>query len=399
MPHLMFTKSFTQQEPLPEEAIENAVAILRTGRLFRYNTDGEAGDAALLEQEFAAYMGKKFCLACSSCGSSIYMALKVAGVQKGDTVLCNAFTLAPVPGALENSGAQPVFVEIEENNYTIDLADLERKAAQYKSRYLLLSHMRGHIADMDAVMDICQRHGIVLIEDCAHTMGAHWNNKKSGSFGAIGCFSTQTYKHMNSGEGGLLVTDNEEYMAKAIILSGSYMLYEKHLSRPDATVFDKINLDVPNYSSRMDNLRACLLRVQLRDLETQCQRWKDLYGALAAELGNTPNIVLPKRSPKEDFVPSSLQFSIENSQPHTIRKFLETCEQRGVHIKWFGEPKPIGFTSSYKTWKYLGLNQTLPKTDAILAKLCDIRLPLTFTVQDCTLLGQIIHQTAQEILA
>lgn len=399
MPELMFTKSFTQQEPLPEEAIENAVALLRTGRLFRYNTDAEAGDAALLEQEFAAYMGKKFCLACSSCGSALYMALKVAGVQKGDTVLCNAFTLAPVPGALENSGAQPVFVEIEENNYTIDLADLERKAAQYKSRYLLLSHMRGHIADMDAVMDICQRHGIVLIEDCAHTMGAHWNNKKSGSFGAIACFSTQTYKHMNSGEGGLLVTDNQEYLAKAIILSGSYMLYEKHLSRPDKSVFEKIALDVPNYSSRMDNLRACLLRVQLRSIEKQCQRWKDLYHALAAELTQTPNIVLPNRSPKEDFVPSSLQFSIEKSTPQNIRQFLETCEQRGVHIKWFGEPKPIGFTSSYKTWKYLGLTEALPKTDAILAKLCDIRLPLTFTVQDCTLIGQIIHQTAKEILA
>ncbi len=398
MPDLIFKKSFTQQEPLPEDAIEAAIAILKTGRLFRYNTDTDAGDAALLEKEFAEYMGRKFCLACSSCGSAMYLALKVAGVQKGDAVLCNAFTLAPVPGALENSGAKPIFVEIEENNYTIDLTDLEKKAIQHKAKYLLLSHMRGHIADMDTIMDICNKHGILLIEDCAHTMGASWNNQKSGSFGAISCFSTQTYKHMNSGEGGLLVTDNEEFLAKAIILSGSYMLYEKHLSRPDKAVFEKIALDMPNYSSRMDNLRACLLRVQLRTLEKQCQRWKDLYKALAGELTNTPNIILPKRSPKEDFVPSSLQFTIENSSPQQIKNFLEKNEKHGVHIKWFGEAKPIGFTSSYKTWKYLGLNDSLPKTDSILAKLCDIRLPLTFNVQDCEQIGKIIDFVARETL-
>ena len=398
MSSLVFKKDFTQQEPLPQRAIEAAVKILQTGKLFRYNTEaGEAGETALLEQEFAKYIGKKYCLACSSCGSAIYLALKIAGIKKGDKVLCNAFTLAPVPGALDNVGAETILVEIEEDNYTIDLADLESKAHESKAKFLLLSHMRGHIPDMDALMALCNKLGILVIEDCAHTMGASCNGKKSGSFGQISCFSTQTYKHMNSGEGGLLVTDNEDFIAKAIMLSGSYMLYEKHLSRPSLEVFEKIRLDTPNYSSRMDNLRASLLRVQLEDLQTQCQRWKDLYSTLATELKGTRPLRLPARSAKEDFVPSSIQFILDNATPEQIKQFLASCESKGVHIKWFGEPRPLGFTSSYKTWRYLGNKQSLPKTDAILAKLCDMRLPLTFNPQDCKEIADIIKQSITEV--
>ena len=100
-----FTKDFTLQEPICDEGIEKAIEILKSGKLHRYNVEpGEKGEAAILEEEFAAYMGKKYCLACASCGSAMYLALKSAGVKPGDKVLCNAYTLAPVPGAIENSG-------------------------------------------------------------------------------------------------------------------------------------------------------------------------------------------------------------------------------------------------------------------------------------------------------
>ena len=104
-------------------------------------------------------------------------------------------------------------------------------------------------------------------------MGAKWKDKKSGSFGKIACFSSQTYKHLNSGEGGFLTTDDPQIMAKAVIHSGSYMLYEKHIARPDMDVFDQIKLQTPNYSGRIDNLRASILRVQLDELDKNCQRW------------------------------------------------------------------------------------------------------------------------------
>ena len=122
----IFKGSFTQQQPIPEDAIEAAVAVLRHGRLHRYNVDpGEIGETALLEQEFADFVGAKYCLAVASGGYAIATALRAIGVAPGDKVLTNAFTLAPVPGAIASLGADPVFVEVS-RALTIDLADLER---------------------------------------------------------------------------------------------------------------------------------------------------------------------------------------------------------------------------------------------------------------------------------
>lgn len=387
---LKFSKDFTQQEPIPEEGIANAMAVLHTGRLHRYNVQpGEKGHAAELEEAFAAYMGSKYCLACASCGSALYLALKSAGVKPGDKVLCNAYTLAPVPGAIENAGADIELVEITAD-YTIDLDDLARKAASGQARYLLLSHMRGHIVAMDRVMDICERYKLCLIEDCAHTMGARWNGKKSGSFGRIGCFSTQTYKHMNSGEGGLMVTDDPEIMARAVMYSGSYMLYEAHGACPPRETFAQIRLETPNYSCRMDNLRAGLLLPQLADLDTQCARWNALFRHMEGVLRAIPKVSLPTRDPREYYVGSSIQFNLNGFSYEQIETFLKLTAERGVQIKWFGNREPVGFTSAYDSWRYFRNLPDLPRTKAVLATMCDMRLPLTFTTEDCTLIGQII---------
>jgi len=393
-----FTKDFTLQEPIPQAGVETAMAVMASGKLHRYNVaPGEKGEAALLEEAFAAYMGKPYCLALASCGSAMYIALKSAGVCPGDKVLCNAYTLAPVPGAIENTGAEILLVDIVDD-YTIDLVDLETKAADPDAKWFLLSHMRGHIADMDRIMEICNTHGLVLIEDCAHTMGALWNQKKSGSFGKAGCFSTQTYKHMNSGEGGLLVTDDPDLAARAIILSGSYMLYERHTARPDLEVFEALKTMVPNYSSRMDNLRAGLLRPQLADLDRQCRRWNQRHDRLARGLKAIPGVFVPERNPKEAYVGSSIQFSLPGSTESQIQAFLSLCMTRGVELKWFGSKEPVGFTSAYDSWKYLGDLPDLPNTRRILAVMCDMRIPLTFSLEDCDLIIDIIADTANEIL-
>ena len=393
-----FTKDFTLQEPICDEGIEKALAILKSGKLHRYNVDpDEKGETALLEEEFAAYMGKKYCLACASCGSAMYLALKGAGVQAGDKVLCNAYTLAPVPGAIENSGATIELVDIVDD-YTIDLDDLEEKAKAPDTRWFMLSHMRGHITDMDRLMEICAANDLVLIEDCAHTMGATWDGRKSGAFGKAACFSTQTYKHMNSGEGGLLVTDDPDLIARAIIYSGSYMLYERHTSRPAMEVFEGIKTMVPNYSSRMDNLRAAILRPQLKVLDAQCERWNKRYRILEQGLSAIDGITCPQRDPRENYVGSSIQFSLTGQDEATIRAFLAECLNRGVELKWFGNKEPVGFTSAYESWRYFDNLPHLVNTKRILAVMCDMRIPLTFSEQDCRHILEIIKAVSATIL-
>lgn len=393
---IKFNKEFTRQESIPEAGIQKAIEILKSGRLHRYNTPkGEVSEVALLEKEFADYVGAKYCVGMCSCGSAIYVALKSVGVLPGDKVLCNAFTLAPVPGALENAGAVPVFVEITEDLVT-DLEDLEKKAIQSGAKYFLLSHMRGHIVDMDKTMEICNRLGITVIEDAAHTMGGLWDGKHTGTFGKVGCYSTQTYKHMNSGEGGLLVTDDDDVIAKAILYSGSYMFYERHISRPPLDVFEKYKKIIPNYSLRMSNLAAAVLRPQLADINRQLARWNERYNLLVKELENAPYIRIPKRSNKETYVGSSLQFIITYNDIDAVEKFIEICAQRGVEIKWFGAKEPAGYTSRWESWEYIAY-QPLPNTKKILTFTCDFRIPLTFSLDDCKVIAKIIRQVAKEV--
>jgi dTDP-4-amino-4,6-dideoxygalactose transaminase len=314
-------------------------------------------------------------------------ALRALGVRPGDKVLTNAFTLAPVPGSIASVGAVPVFVGVTEA-LTIDLEDLAAKVDQ--ADVLMLSHMRGHLADMDALMAICDAAGVTVIEDCAHTMGAAWRGVPSGRWGKIGCYSTQTYKHMNSGEGGFLITDDEVVMARAVMLSGSYMLYARHGTVPPAEVFEAVKYDTPNVSGRMDHLRAAILRPQLRALEGQCEKWNARYRVVEEGLRGTPGLTVVERAEAERYVGSSIQFLLLDWDGGRIAEVLKRCLARGVELKWFGGAEPVGFTSRYDSWRYAP-SSPMPASDRILRGIVDMRLPLTFSLEDCAQIARIIR--------
>jgi len=392
-----FSGNFTQQEAIPENAIARAVEVMRSGRLHRYNVvEGEVSETALLEQEYAAYQGSKFCLACASGGYALHIALRAAGVEVNDPVLTNAFTLSPVPGAIHNAGGKPVLVE-SDRDLVIDLGDLESKIKYSGSRFLLLSHMRGHLVDMTALCTVLEKHTVTLIEDCAHTMGAMWDGKRSGSFGRVACFSTQTYKHVNSGEGGLLTTDDPELMARAVMLSGSYMLYDRHVAAPAPEIFETIRLENPNYSGRMDNLRAAILRPQLLLLDENVRRWNKRYQIIQHAISGVSGLRQPDRPKYEFYVGSSLQFFIDVLDDGDAQDFLARCKSRGVELKWFGGTEPNAYTSRHDSWHYVE-KHSLPRTDDLLDHLFDIRIPLSFSEDDCGLIGSIIAECAEEII-
>jgi dTDP-4-amino-4,6-dideoxygalactose transaminase len=392
-----FNKSFTQQEAIDQESIALAMRVLKSGRLHRYNTlDDELSQVSLLEQEYALYQDAHYCLACASGGYALNIALRAAGLKSSEAVLTNMYTLAPVPGAIAGAGGRAVFIEVDKN-LLLDLDDLAKKANSSGARFLLLSHMRGHIVDMENLMGVVEKYNLTLIEDCAHTMGARWNNTRSGNFGLAGCFSTQTYKHMNSGEGGLITTDDAEFMARCIMMSGSYMLYERHGAAPDPDVFKKIRLQTPNLSGRMDNLRAAILRPQINKLENNIRRWNERYGLVEAKLRQVKNIIVPDRNAKEFYVGSSIQFRIPDVSKQQARNFIEDNRQLGVEVKWFGSDNPSGFTSNHKSWQYVE-RQKLDQSDRILSGLFDLRLPLTFSKKDCSLLADIVADCAERVV-
>lgn len=393
---ITFTGDLSAPDPIPDAGIEAAVRLLRDGRLFRYGEDRNSiPEAALLEQEFAAYQSRRFCVAVNSGGCALFIALRAAGLCEGDKVLVNAFTLAPVPGAISHAGGVPVLVDIDER-YVIDSEDLDRKAAESGARFLLLSYMRGHIPDMDAIAEICDRHGITMIEDCAHTMGGGWNGRLTGNFGKAGCFSAQTFKQINSGEGGLIVTDDEDLAARAILLSGSYMLYAQHRARPSMEVFERHRFTTPNCSMRMSGLVAALLRPQLAGLDERNLRWRRIYDFLAAELQGIPGLNLPTRPAQEDFAPTSMQFSVSADllNDRQLAHFIRDADAHGVHIKWFGAGDPVGFTSRHDHWRYIdaAVAGPVPRANRILSRLCDFRLPLWLSEEDCRIIAAVLKQ-------
>ena len=392
-----FKKSFTQQEAIPQVGIDNAISVMQSGRLHRYNTsEGEDSVTSQLELLYSKWQGSKYCLACTSGGVAIQLALRSVGVKPGDNILANAFTLAPVPGAIENVGANPILVEIDEN-FHINIVDFIAKANASKSKFLLLSHMRGHITNMDKLVEICKSLKIQIIEDCAHTMGAKWDGKRSGNFGLVSAFSTQTYKHINSGEGGFLVTNDDEVIAKAIMHSGSYMLYEKHASSPNNDIFEKVKLKTANFSGRMDNLRSSILIPQLKDLDNKVIKWNNLYKELYDRLKTQDGIFIPNRDKREFYVGSSIQFRLKDFADKKIQDFIKNCKKRGVDLKWFGDKNPIAYTSRYDSWEYLENIPVLKNTLEILKTTLDMRIPLTFDNNDCRVIAEIIIEEFRKL--
>jgi len=392
-------RDLTEPEPIPEAGIARACELMRSGRLFRYGEMGaDQNDVALLEQEFAAFVGRRYCVAVNSGGAALCLALKVLDLQLGEPVLVNGFTLAPVPGAILHAGGRPVLVEVGPD-YVIDCEDLRAKARASGARILLLSHMRGHIADMDAVMAACDELGLLLVEDCAHALCAAWGGRAIGTFGAAAAFSAQTYKHLNAGEGGFLVLDDDDRIARAILHSGSYMLHAQHRSAPPAEVIAAWEERTPNFSMRMTALAAALLRPQLHDLPRRAARWNAIHDRIGAAIARSQHVRLPPRSPKERYGATSVQFSLLGFDDAEIAAVLDRCAARGLPIKWFGAGRQRGFTSAPRHWRYAGEQGPMAQTHAILAGLCDIRTPLSLTDEDCDLVADILREAIETVVS
>lgn len=173
------------------------------------------------------------------------------------------------------------------------------------------------------------------------------------------------------------------------------MLYSGHGAIPSEDVFQKTRLDSPNCSARMDNVRAALVRGQLPLLDENIRRWNARYSILAQGLSQIPGIDLPERQQHEEFVGSSIQFQARGIGHQKIPTFIEHCAQRGIDIKWFGAEVPHGFTSRFDSWRYLKDIPELPRTREVLSTTCDMRVPLTFSEQDCADLTEMIDEAFQ----
>ena len=369
-------------EPIPSQVMSEIIDLMNNGDLFRYNSEGSA--AHKLEIEFSKVMGASYSLAVSSCSAALFLALKSLNLSRNARVLMPAFTFAAVPSSVIHADFIPVLCECGDD-YRIDLMDFKRKIKNADA--VLISHMRGHTSDMDIILSECKKADIPLIEDAAHSLGTTWNGKKIGTIGDIGCFSFQSYKLLNSGEGGIFITDNPELFAKAVIMSGAYEHnWIKH--QGDQANFKKWQNKLPLYNLRINNLSAALINAQLPELRSRVEKGRRNHDFTAERLNKSPWISVPAKLRSEERAPDSIQFNLINLDTDEIDLFEKITSQSGLNIQIFGRTRDNA--RAFWNWQFLPETFELPKTRKMLMSACDVRLPSRLSLDECKAISDVI---------
>jgi dTDP-4-amino-4,6-dideoxygalactose transaminase len=235
-----------------------------------------------LENRFAAYVGTKYAVAVNSGTAALHIALKLTGVGAGDEVIVPPLTFFSTISAVAYQNAIPVFADIDAENYCIDPADVEKKISK-RTKAILPVHLFGNSAEMGKLMRIAKKHKLRVIEDAAQAHGTEYKQKKAGSIGDVGIFSFFATKHMTTGEGGMLVTDNKRWadLAKAFRSHG---------------MSDRDHHDFIGYNYRMNEIAGAMGLVQLRRLDRLNKKRIENSLYLIGELNkkNIPWIKVPK---------------------------------------------------------------------------------------------------------
>jgi len=269
----------------PEE--EAAVAeVIRSGWL----TMGAVTQA--FEAEFATFTGAKHALAVTNATAALHLACLALGVGAGDEVIVPSLTFVASANAIRYTGAQTIFADIESADWLCVSPQAIEASITPRSKAIMVVHYAGYACDMPAILEIARKHGLAVIEDAAHAVGASLQGKHLGTWGDIGCYSFFGNKNLTTGEGGMLVTNSDNLAEKLRILRSHGMTtltwdrFKGH-----ASTYDVVDL---GYNYRMDEIRAAMGRVQLQKLPSGNARRGELtalYRELLAEL--VPGVQVP----------------------------------------------------------------------------------------------------------
>lgn len=232
-------------------------------------------------KKFADMYGAKYCVATTSGTASIHTALGALGVGPGDEVITSPITdMGSVIGILYQN-AIPVFADLDPHTYNMTPASIEAKITK-RTKAIVVVHLGGNSAEIDEIIKIARKHNVYVIEDCAQSYCCKYKGKYAGTFGDIGCFSLNDFKHISAGDGGMIITDNEELYHRAL------MFADKNYNRTGTDVVKKIPFLAPNY--RMNELTAAVALAQLDRVEDICNKRHEYGEKLNAALQNIKGI-------------------------------------------------------------------------------------------------------------
>lgn len=275
---------------LSQEEIDAVTEVLKS----RWLTMGAA--TVEFERQFAAKVGVKYAFAVNNCTAALHLANLILDIGPGDEVICPNLTFVASANATRYTGASVVFADvISEHDLTVDPRDIEGKITE-RTKAITVVHYAGFPCDMEAIMAIARKHGVKVIEDCAHAPFAWYQpdggpKANVGTIGDVGCFSFFGNKNMTTGEGGMIVT-NDDHLAEKIRLLRSHgmttLSYERH--KGHASGYDVVTL---GYNYRSDELHSAIGLCQLAKIDRLNEARRQVFRWYIEELGNHPNITVP----------------------------------------------------------------------------------------------------------
>ena len=369
-----------------------AQRALESELFFRYDyRPFDQTECGIFEKAICDYFGCKHALAVSSGTAAIALSLMAANLSKGAMVACPGFTFAATPSAIMLAGCTPVLVECDAD-LNMDVENL-RRTWDPRIEAIVVVHMRGMASDMEKITAFAEEVGVPVIEDAVPALGAELRGRKLGTFGLAGCFSTQSDKSLNSGEGGFLITDDSDLFAKAVVLSGAYEgRLRRHFPKDAPPVLDDLSL--PIFSLRMDEIRAALLRSELDGLPVRLERFKRNYNHIAAGLDDIPQIRIRQPITHGAYLGEALIFFVESDAGW----FADALSAEGIDARHLGSPRDKN-VRAFWNWSFMfdrtgtdAIKAKLPRTARMLEQAVDVPVSSGLEPGDCDDLIAAVHK-------
>jgi amino acid adenylation domain-containing protein len=376
---------------------EAGLRALRSHLYFRYDVRPfEETEVARFEQNVCDYFGCRNALAVSTGTAAIAVALMALGLPRGSLVACPGFTFAATPSAILLAGCRPVLIEADHDLH-IDVADLRRKYTP-EMRAIVVVHMRGFASDVEELRRFADEIGVPVVEDAVPALGVDLDGRRLGTFGRAGAFSTQSDKSINTGEGGFVITDDDELFARAVVLSGAYEgRLRRHLAGTEPPISD---LDLPLFNFRMDEIRGALAASQMRRLPLRVELLRANYTYLAKALGDLPGLTLRQPVASGALLGDALLFRVGGAERDEASWFAEALRGEGIDARALGCERDVN-VRCFWNWSFAfpgesasTVQSRLPRTTALLKQTVDVPLAPSLTRDDCDQLIDAITKVA-----
>jgi dTDP-4-amino-4,6-dideoxygalactose transaminase len=310
---------------IERDEIEEVVRCLESGWI------GTGPRVAQFENEFAAYKGMFHAAAVSSCTAAMHLSMLAAGIGEGDEVITSALTFCATVNAIIHAGATPVLADVDPQTMNIDPARVEDLITP-KTRAILPVHFAGRPCDMNALLDIAQRHGLLIIEDCAHAIESEYHGRKAGTFGDFGCFSFYATKNVTTGEGGMVVTRSEEDLGRIKMLA-LHGLSKDAWKRFGDEGYKHYFVVETGFKYNMTDLQAALGIHQLRRVETNWRRREEIWNQYVAAFASLPLRLPAEPEPDTRHAYHLYTILIDEEYNETNREeFLDLMTAHGIGV-------------------------------------------------------------------